>query len=125
MPKGVYLRTAEMRTGLSAGSHGNNVRHGHACGGVLSPTYISWRAMVQRCTYPKNNRYANYGGRGIQVCAEWVFFENFLRDMGERPIGTSLDRRDNDGNYEPSNCRWSTPKEQSNNRRSRIRHRKV
>lgn len=83
-----------------------------------TPTYSSWADMVQRCTNPKRKRYADYGGRGIQVCDRWRKFENFLADMGPRPEGMELDRIENDGNYEPGNCRWSTPTTQSNNRRS-------
>lgn len=87
-------------------------KHGHA----LSGTYVSWERMIARCTYPKNNRFHRYGGRGISVCGRWRKFENFLADMGDRPPGLSIDRRNNDGNYEPSNCKWSTPKEQAANR---------
>lgn len=82
-----------------------------------SPTYISWCSMKQRCLNPKATGYHNYGGRGIIICERWMEFENFLSDMGERPEGMSLDRINNDGNYEPSNCKWSTPKEQFKNSR--------
>lgn len=91
-------------------------RHGHARAGRISPTYKSWYAMIQRCENPKNVRFARYGARGIVVCAAWSSFDQFLQDMGERPEGKTLDRINPDGNYEPANCRWATPKEQANNK---------
>lgn len=71
--------------------------------------------MKQRCSNPKNPAYKYYGGRGIKVCERWKVFDNFLSDMGERPTGMKLDRINNDGNYELSNCRWATHKEQCRN----------
>lgn len=84
------------------------------------PTYISWSHMMARCFNHKLDKYKYYGGRGITVCDRWKDFRLFVLDMGERPKGTSLDRKDPNGNYEPSNCRWITHLEQCSNRRSNV-----
>lgn len=84
-----------------------------------SPEYQVWVNMIQRCTNPKNNRYKHYGGRGITVCERWRKFENFYTDMGKRPNGLSIDRINNNGSYEPKNCRWATSSEQQLNKRPR------
>jgi len=92
----------------------NFLTHGQS----KTPTYRSWCNMKERCHNTKNSEYKNYGSRGITVCKRWLKFENFLEDMGLCPRGLTLDRINNDGNYEPSNCRWTTRKEQSYNRRT-------
>lgn len=85
-------------------------------GRKTDPTYCTFNAMHQRCSNIKASGYHRYGGRGIRVCPRWESYENFLADMGNRPAGHSLDRIDVNGGYEPRNCRWATPKEQSRNR---------
>lgn len=90
-------------------------------GVYLTPTRNSWIAMWDRCERPGAASYKDYGGRGITVCERWTSFDNFLADMGTRPAGTTLDRINNDGSYEPGNCRWATPKEQRANQRPRRR----
>jgi hypothetical protein len=94
--------------------------HGHTAG-ATSRTYRIWTNMVSRCTNPNFDSFKWYGGRGISVCDRWRKFQNFLDDMGVAPDGKSIDRRETNGNYEPSNCRWATQTEQTNNtRRNRI-----
>ena len=89
---------------------------GHQC--VKHPLYVMWCGLFARCENPKNPNYRNYGRRGIKVCRRWYEFKDFLKDMGPRPSPKhSIDRINNDGNYEPKNCRWGTRSEQMLNRR--------
>jgi hypothetical protein len=95
---------------------GVNVRHGGSLGGIKTPEYSAWLHMRERCFNPNNSRYARYGGRGITICERWNAYENFSVDMGLRPSPQhSIERINNDGNYEPSNCKWATRKEQQQN----------
>lgn len=87
---------------------------------VRKAEYVCWARMIQRCENSRTRCFSDYGGRGIKVCLQWrESYETFLKDMGRRPsVKHSIDRIDNDGNYEPSNCKWSTRQEQSCNRRN-------
>jgi len=97
----------------SCGCLGGTLTHGLS----KSPTYASWSAMRTRCNNPNSIHFKDYGGRGIKVCARWASFEKFLNDMGPRPRGRTLDRKNVNGNYERRNCRWATSKTQAQNKR--------
>lgn len=111
---------------VSAGMSGKGgpIVHGHSRRkGGPSPEYNSWAAMIQRCTNPNVEKYPLYGGRGITVCPRWRrSFTSFLDDMGPKPPGTTINRKNNDGHYEPGNCEWATPKQQAANRRASVNH---
>jgi hypothetical protein len=108
---GLCSKCAKTKVCVDRSSHGS----------TRTPTYQSWRSMKARCYDKNSNRFQFYGARGIKVCDRWLnSFENFYSDMGERPDGMSLDRVDTDGNYEPSNCKWSTEIEQANNKTTNL-----
>jgi hypothetical protein len=94
--------------------------HGQSKRGQESREYLAWREAKARCVRPSHQAYADYGGRGITMCVRWQrSFVDFFEDMGKCPDGLTLDRRDNDGNYEPSNCRWTMWSQQNTNKRKR------
>ena len=118
------LARRDAEAGLMPGSGpvGRPAKHGLARRGQLHPLFWTWIAMIRRCEDPNHHGYRHYGARGIRVCARWRDdFAAFAAFMGDRPPGKTLDRSDPNGNYEPGNVRWATPKEQAANRRPRVR----
>lgn len=99
------------------GRGANRSAHGMS----YEPIYAIWGGMKNRCLNPNMHAYNQYGGRGIKICERWMKFENFFADMGPTyQPGLSIEREDNDGNYEPGNCRWATTKEQNRNQKSNV-----
>lgn len=120
--KEILVLSYSLRSGLasSCGCKQKRYKHGHTIKRRQSPEYSAWIDMKKRCLNPNNKDFSYYGARRITICNRWKnSFENFYADMGTRPKGMILDRRDNDGNYEPGNCRWVTRKIQADNRRPR------
>lgn len=95
------------------------MQHGEACRGRLTRRYVAWTSMLSRCNNPRNKNYKDYGERGIQVCRRWLDFEAFAADMGEHPgRGWTLERKNTNKNYTPTNCKWATRMDQGRNQRS-------
>ena len=119
-----YKCTCDCGTKKEIAAHqlkSNHTTKCHICrnkthGMSYTDTFRIWSGILRRCTNKNVKAYPRYGGRGISVCERWLKFENFYADMGDRPKGLQIDRINNDGNYEPSNCRWATCKENVNNR---------
>ncbi len=108
----VELRSYDLKSGRRKSCGCTSRQHGK----TGTPTNLIWQGIRSRCNNPNVRSYKNYGGRGISVCNRWDSFENFLEDMGERPSGMQIDRIDNNGNYEPANCRWVTNYENQQNK---------
>jgi hypothetical protein len=124
-----YVQVSKLRSGWSKScgclqaeiNAERSTKHGHKKRAGATKAYQVWCNMLSRCTNPNVRAYQDYGARGISVCERWQKFENFLEDMGEPPVGLTIDRVDNNKGYQADNCRWATPVEQARNRRPRKR----
>ena len=116
--KVIYVGNVKSNHTKSCGCYEIEKKNKHGMEGTR--TYKSWSSMKDRCLNRNCPKYKNWGGRGITVCKKWMNFENFYKDMGERPKDKSLDRIKNNLGYYKENCKWSTPKEQAKNRRNNI-----
>jgi hypothetical protein len=116
------VRGSNLQSGCSKSCGCLNTKHGQSR--PRGRAYQCWQNMKARYLNPQHRQYPDYGGRGITVCERWLIFENFYADMGDPPDGLSIDRINNDGNYEPRNCRWATVAEQLANRRPQQKRRR-
>ena len=119
LPTDIISKGIQKSCGCASSRRPIHIKHGHSTKHGTSSTYYSWANMVQRCNNPKNHKYPIYGGRGITVCDSWLHsFETFLKDMGVKPTGLTIERKDVNGNYNKENCEWASPKKQGNNKRN-------
>lgn len=109
------VRDSTLLNGESSGCGVGKCNHSYKHGNKKTRAYLAWQGMLNRCNNTRTKEFHRYGGRGIVVCDRWKQFVNFLEDMGEPAKGLTLDRKESDGNYEPSNCRWATRLEQGGN----------
>ncbi len=118
---GCSLRSGHTKSCGCFKKEGNNNKHGHSKRGKPTREYNSWQTMIQRCINPNNKNYQYYGEIGIKVCKRWMGengFIIFFEDMGKRPLGCTLERKDNDKGYYKKNCEWATSKKQARNKRN-------